>query len=135
MRNLDGVRVEVDIEDFLISDGLNQKQIRSEVIDELKRADIRLLSESEWRAIKGRPLILIQVTGQKIQENWKFYTYAINIRLIQDVLMLRDQQTEPLSASTWFYQMAGHGYIDDIRVRILEATQVFIDAFHSANPR
>jgi hypothetical protein len=135
MRNLDAVGVEIDLDTVLEKDGLNKNQIRADVTAELKNTGIRILSESEWRAITGRPLFLIQVTGQKIQENWKFYTYAIHIRLIQDVQLLRDPQAEPFSASTWFHQIAGHGYIDDIRIRILEATQVFTEAFRSANPR
>jgi len=135
LRNLNGVRIEVDIDALLINDGLNANQIRTDVAAELKRAGIRILSESEWRAISGRPLLLIQVPGKKIQENWKFYTYAINLQLLQDVQLVRDLQTEPLSASTWFYQLAGHGYIDDIRIRIIEVIEIFTNAFRTANPQ
>lgn len=135
LRNLEGVRIEINIDKFLISDGLNVNQIRAEVAAALKQSGIRILSESEWRSISGRPLLLIQVPGKKIQENWKFYTYAINLQLLQDVQVVRDLQIEPLSASTWFHQSAGHGYIDDIRIRIIEVIEIFTDAFRSANPR
>ena len=135
LRNLNGVRVEVDIDALLANDGLNANQIRTDVAAELKRAGIRILSESEWRSISGRPLLLIQVPGKKIQENWKFYTYAINLQLLQDVQLVRDLQIEPLSASTWFHQLAGHGYIDDIRVRIIEVIEIFTNAFRTANPQ
>ncbi len=134
LRGLAGVMVRVDINDILINDGLTKSRIRSDVELKLQEAGIKIFTDKEWRNTEGHPQLFIQVTGRKVHDdNWKFYTFAINIQLLQDVYIIRKNQTELHQASTWLIMRADRGYIGDIRLRIKELVDSFSTDFLSAN--
>ena len=133
LRGLSGVMVRVDINDILTKDGLTKSRIKSDVELKLQEAGIKILSDKEWRNAEGHPQLYVQVTASKVQDNWKFYTFAVNIQLLQDVYIIRKNQTELHQASTWLNMLSGHGYFGDIRLRIKELVESFSTDFLSAN--
>lgn len=133
LRGLSGVMVRIDINDILIKDGLTKGRIKSDVELKLQEAGIKIFTDREWRNTEGHPQLYIQITGSKVQDNWKFYTFAVNIQLLQDVYIIRKNQTELHQASTWLNMLSGHGYFGDIRLRIKELVESFSTDFLSAN--
>ncbi len=134
LRGLAGVMVVVEILPELKTDGLTRKQIYSDAETQLQKAGISVFLEKEWQTIQGRPYLHVEITGTKIQDNWKFYTYCIHVRLVQDVYLARTSGSEAFQASTWFSSQTGHGYLDDIRTRVKEIVSIFINAYFSVNP-
>lgn len=134
LRGLNGVMVEVEILTELMQDGLAKNQIQSDVMSQLQDAGIKVYSPKELKNIPGQPFIFIKITGAKIQDNWKFYTYSINVYLLQDAYLARDTQSDTYLVSTWFRGLTGHGYLDDIRVRVKEIISIFINTYLSVNP-
>ena len=134
LRGLEGVMVVVEILPDLKTDGLKRKQIYSDVEKQLQKAGILVFLEKQWQTIEGRPYLHIEIIGTKIQDNWKFYTYAINVQLFQDVYLARQTGSGSFQASTWFRNHTGHGYLDDIRTWVKEIINVFINAYFSVNP-
>ena len=133
LRGLSGVMVRIDINDTLIKDGLSKNRIKSDVELKLQEAGIKIFTDKQWRNTEGHPQLYIQVTGSKVQDNWKFYTFAVNIQLLQDVYIIRKNQTELHQASTWLNMLSGHGYFGDIRLRVKELVESFSTDFLSAN--
>ena len=133
LRGLKGLMVEVEIISELLADGLVRKQIQSDVVTQIKNADIKVYSQKQLQAIAGRPYLFIQISGKKIQDNWKFYTYSITVHLYQEAYLAREPQSIALQAATWFRGYTGHGYLDDIRVRVKEIVSIFVNTYLSVN--
>ena len=133
LRGLDGLMVEVEIITDLLADGLVKNQIQSDVTTLLKNADIKIYSQKELNAIAGRPYLFIEISGKKIQDNWKFYTYSITVHLYQETYLAREPQSIAFLAATWFRGYTGHGYLDDIRVRVKEIVSIFVNTYLSVN--
>jgi len=133
LRGLNGLMVEVEIISELLADGLIRKQIQSDVVTQLKNADIKVYSQNQLKTIAGRPSLFIQISGKKIQDNWKFYTYSITVHLYQEAYLAREPQSIALQAATWFRGYTGHGYLDDIRVRVKEIVSIFVNTYLSVN--
>jgi len=133
LRGLNGIMVEIDILTDLLADGLVKKQIQSDVATQLKNADIKLYSQKELNSIAGRPYLFIEISGKRIQDNWKFYTYSITVHLYQEVYLAREPQSIAFQAATWYRGYTGHGYLDDIRVRVKEIVSIFVNTYLSVN--
>lgn len=134
LQGLTGVLIRVEMNETLLSDGLSKIQIKSDVEKQLRNAGIRVLTEKEWRNAASHPQLYVEVNGSKVQDNWKFYTFAVNVHLMQDVYIVRNNQTVLHQASTWFNGTAGHGYFGDIRSRIKAMVEFFSSVFLSVNP-
>ena len=130
---LAGIRVEVQVDPSLTEEGLNAKQILADVESRLQREKIQVLSEEQWRTVDHHPLLRIRIDGARVQENWNFYTFAINIYLMQDVLLVRESETIRHQAATWFTSLAGCGYFGDIQTRVNELVDRFSTKFREAN--
>ncbi len=134
LRGLNGFMVEVEIITDLLGDGLVKTQIQSDVATQLKNAGIKVYSQKELNAIAGRPYLFIEISGKKIQDNWKFYTYSITVHLYQEAYLAREPQSVAFQAATWFRGYTGHGYLDDISVRVKEIISIFVNTYLSVNP-
>lgn len=124
-----GVRVKVDVDPSLSEEGLSAKQIQSDVESRLQRDNVPVLSEEQWRQVEHHPLLYLQIQGERVQENWKFYTFSIHIYLLQDVTLVRESGTIRHQAATWFTGIAGHGYFGDIQTRVNELVDRFTAKF------
>ena len=134
LRALPGVWVNLEITPTLVRDGLAHNQIKSDIESQLQEAGVRLLTEKECHSTIGQPKLLVRVRGTKVQENWNFYSFAINLYLIQDVYLARTDNSNSYQASTWYDTIAAHGYIGDIRTRIKEVIGSFSNDFQTVNP-
>ena len=130
---LPGVWVKAEISPALVKDGLAHHQVTSDIEAQLKETGVRLLTEKECRSTAGQPKLLVSVMGTKVQENWKFYTFAVNVHLYQDVYLARRDGSDSVQAATWQHTLAAHGYIGDIRTRITELIGAFIEDYQAAN--
>lgn len=133
LEGLQAVLVRIKSPADMAQDGLSVKRIKSEVEARLKKLGISILTDANWENAYGRPYIQVTINGSKIQDNWKFYTYSITLRLFQDVTLVRKPETGIIQASTWFHEVSGHGYLDDIRTRVIEAMELFAQDFNTAN--
>jgi len=133
LRGLAGVLINVDIDDILTSEGLSKRQIISDIDLILQQAGVKVLNDKQWRKTEGHPRLFVQIAGNKVQENWPFFTFAINIQLQQDVYISRSGQTELIQASTWFNMQSGYGYVGDIRLQIKEIVGTFAADYLAAN--
>jgi len=131
---LAGVWVKVEITPTLVKGGLARRQVKSDIESQLQEAGVRLLTEKESRSTVGQPKLLLQVKGTEVQENWKFYTFAVNLYLIQNVYLAPTEKTESYPASIWFKNIAAHGYLGDIQTRIKAVVNSFADDYKAANP-
>ena len=135
LRGLSGVLIKVDLAEEVKKDGLTQSQVSADVELALQQARIKILSQDKWQNTLGRPYLYVRIESAKVQDNWKFYTYAIQLHLIQDVSLFRANQSERLSASTWNSSIIGHGYLGDIRVHLKEVINRFASDYSTANPQ
>lgn len=135
LRGLSGVMVKIDIDDQLVRDGMSISLVRADIESRLEEAGIKVLREKDWLEAERHPQLYVVVNGSKVQDNWKFYTFAVNVHLMQDVYIMRGNQTELHPAATWFRSLSGHGYFGDIRIQIKEMIDSFTTAFLSVNKR
>jgi hypothetical protein len=133
LKGLAGVLIKIEADPQLVKDGLALNLIRTDIEIKLEEAAIDVLTDKAWRSSEGHPQLYVQVKGAKVQENWKFYTFTVNLYLLQDVYLIRNDQTERFQAATWFNAAAGHGYFGDIRTRIKELVEAFAVEFNTAN--
>jgi hypothetical protein len=134
MKGLTGVWIRVELNETLLSDGLSKIQIKSDVDSQLRSAGIQVFTEKQWRSAEGHPQLYVEINGSKVEDNWKFYTFAVNIHLMQDVYIVRNNQTVLHQASTWFNGTTGLGYIIDIRSHVKTMVEYFSSVFLSVNP-
>ena len=133
LRGLDGVMISVDIDELLIKEGLSKRQIIFDIELTLQQAGIKVLTDRQWRKTESHPRLFVQITGNKVQENWPFFTFAVNLQLQQDVYISRNGQTELHQAATWFNMKSGHGYRPDIQLQVKEMVGTFANDFTTAN--
>ena len=133
LRGLPGVLIRVELNKTLLDDGMQRRPLYLDVEERLRRADIKVYTEKQWRDAVGHPQLYIEVNASKVQDNWQFYTFSVNVHLMQDVYIVRDNQTALHQASIWFRASAGHGYFGDIRTRIAGMVEMFSTAYDEAN--
>ena len=133
LQGLPGVLLRVELNKTLLDDGMQKRPIYFEVEEKLREAGIQVYTEKQWRDAAGHPQLYIEVNASKVQDNWRFYTFSVNVHLMQDVYIVRDNQTALHQASTWFRASAGHGYFGDIRTRVIDMVEVFSAATIEAN--
>ena len=133
LRGLEGVLISVDIDELLIKEGLSKRQIIFDIELILQQAGIKVLTDRQWRKTESHPRLFVQITGNKVQENWPFFTFAINLQLQQDVYISRNGQTGLHQAATWFNMKSGHGYRPDIQLQVKEMVGTFANDFATAN--
>jgi hypothetical protein len=133
LRGLPGLLIRVELNKTLVGDGMQKRPIYMEVEDKLRETGIKIFTEKQWREAAGHPQLYIEVNASKVRDNWPFFTFSVNVHLMQDVYIMRDNQTALHQASIWFRSSAGHGYSRDIRARIIDMVEVFSAAYIEAN--
>ena len=133
LRGLPGLLIRVELNQTLQDDGMQKRPATVDVELKLREAGIAIFTEKQWREAPGHPQLYIEVNASKVQDNWRFYTFSVNVHLMQDVYIVRSNQTALHQASTWFRASAGHGYFGDIRTRIIDMVEAFSAAYREAN--
>jgi hypothetical protein len=135
-RGLDGVFVSVERLDPRIEENdLTAHQIRADVVSQVRKAGIRILSKKEWFDTEGSPYFYVNANILKLPETEE-YVYSVNISLKQTVYPARNPVEIP-GAATW--SIGGTvGITPNLRtIRDAVRAQVkeFIKVYLSVNPK
>ncbi len=136
LRGLSGVYVmpENPLEEDAIRGGLSQDNIRAEVEQKLRLAGIRVLSKEEWEQEQGRPYLQV---WPKVLKGGVLggYMYHITVEFKQYVSLVRSPSVQVFGA-TWSTEHMGYTpELRDIRDRMKDRIDKFIDAYLSVNPK
>ena len=119
--------------------GLSSGQVLRDMKRQLDRAGIPLISDSEYdrlKASKRYPLARIEVyvAAYELDEP-KLIIYSIKVEVRQAMLLIRKPVVK-MVASTWSKEQFGNTPdLDEVRGKLRELMDDFIDAYFSVNPR
>lgn len=138
LAGLAGIHVRVqDLDLDAERQGLTKAALQTQVELTLRRAGIRVLTVAEWLAAPGVPRLDLHVTTQPTQRG-DLYAYSIDLRLRQDVTLLRDPAIRS-EATTWFRGAMGtvgppSRLATWLRERVRDTVDEFINDYLAANP-
>ncbi|MBU0515353.1 MAG: hypothetical protein KJ621_11330 [Proteobacteria bacterium] len=136
LKGLPGVFLVVeDITPQAERDGLTRRLIRGDVAARLGRAGVKLLSRAQWVRTPGRPMLSVIVAAYK--SKFGFYGVYLSVRLRQVTLLQRDPAVATATA-TWssdFLVVVRSGQLSNIRRKLTELIDHFIQAYWAVNPR
>ena len=135
LRDLPGVSFVVeDLYADVEADGLSAARLRNDVEFALRRAGIRLLTESEWSATPGRPFLYIRVSTVKVGGRYAFH---LSMELFQHVRLERYRDIAPVQAPTWEAKeeigVIEAAQVRDIGSYVTDQLEEFIRAFREVN--
>jgi len=136
LRGLNGVYVmpENPLEEDAIKGGLSKDNIRTEVELKLRQAGIRVLSREEWEQESGRPYLQV---WPKVLKGGVLggYIYHITVEFKQYVTLFRSPSVQAFGA-TWSAECMGYTpELRDIRDKMNERVDLFINAYLGVNPK
>jgi hypothetical protein len=133
LQGIKGVHVLIEtVRPEIERDGLTHIQIQADVELKLRLAGLRVLSLEELSKEPGRPFLNVAVDIGK--ESSDEYIYNIELSLIQDVYLMRNNKLIP--CITW--HRAGLGRVSSLnRLRniIKHYVDIFVNAWLSVNPK
>lgn len=116
--------------------GLTKEQVQTDAELRLRKAGIRVLSETEWLKTPGGPYLYVRVNVMK-KEDSSLYAFSIYVALKQRVLTERNPKISSF-ATTWdtgSIGIVGENYLRDIRGSVADDVDEFINAFLAENPK
>lgn len=135
LRGLPGVAVVIEpLHPDTERDGLTQRQLLTEVEQQLKDAGIRVLTQEEWKNTPGAPYLYVNVAALK--KSYGLYAYAIEVCLNQLVTLIRNQQLQEF-AETWETRevgTVGKERLPTVRKSVAAHVAVFIRDYFAVNP-
>lgn len=137
LRGLPGVNVLVEaLTAEAERNGLTRAQIQTDVELRLRKAGIRVLSETERDETPGRPFLYVTVNARKARST-PLYAFSIHVALAQRVLLERDPQISSL-AETWSISstgIVGESHLRELtRSEIADRVDAFLNAYLAVNP-
>lgn len=135
-RGLSGVYVmpENPLDEDAIRGGLSQDAIRTDVELKLWQAGIRVLSREEWEQEPGKPYLQVWPRVLKGGVLGR-YIYHITVEFKQYVNLVRSPSVQVFGA-TWSTEHMGYTpELRDIREKLKERIDKFMDAYLSVNPK
>ncbi|MCU0594337.1 MAG: hypothetical protein MUC98_02580 [Desulfobacterota bacterium] len=136
LKGLSGVFVmpETPLEPDAVAGGLSHDAIRTDVELKLHQAGIRVLSGDEWEKTPGKPYL--QVWPRVLKGGvLGGYIYHITVEFKQHVSLVRTADIK-VFAATWSTEHMGYTPdLKDIRERMKERVDKFIEAYLSVNPK
>jgi hypothetical protein len=139
LRGLPGVHVLVEKLDADVEgDGLTKDQIQTDVELRLRQSRITVLTREVALRTPGSPALLVNVSTFKDRE-YPMYAYTISVGLLQEVLLVRKRAGQPITAETWrtagSIGRVGAAKVREVRKRVLDQVDEFINAYLAVNPR
>ncbi len=134
LRDLPGVYLAID--ERIEEGSLTKEQIQTDIELKLRMAGIKVLSHEEFLKAAGRPFLYINTHIIK-HETGKFYIFYTQVELYQGVYLVRKPKVETIGVVTWSTRhVLGLTYnLDDIRARVKDQVDSFINAYLSVNPK
>ena len=127
--------VQVLVEGFDENDknaGFDTRIFQTAMELKLRLAGIQVLTEKEWLAAPGSPLLYLNLNPHILRERGPIFPFAINLRLVQKIRLVRDPSIE-VSGATWSTSGVGYGGIPYIREYVKDHMDAFINAWLSVN--
>jgi hypothetical protein len=113
--------------------GFTKEQIQKDVEIKLKSIGIKVFALNEWLNAPGRPMLYINVNTHEFDK----YLYAYDIKFeLRQVVFLEANPSIKTMAVCWSTNMTGIaniGTLNSIRNNIGKMTDIFIEAYRSAN--
>jgi hypothetical protein len=143
LRGLAGVAVRVTgLKQEVERDGLSKAQLQTDVELRLRKAGIRVLTEDQWLIAPGQPTLSVIVALYKVSnpETINGYAKSVDVVLRQNVVLSRTPSTIVRGAITWQSTLmvgVSNSTVlqNDIRERVADVVDEFINAFLAANPK
>lgn len=134
LKGIRGVSVVVGpIKAEIESMGLTSRLIKATVQSKLRQAGISELTPEECLKTAGNPNLFVGVATRSLKGT-PWYYYTINVALIQDVYLAKDQNAGKFPGKTWTTEYYGATTdLDAIQQRVEEQIDKFIDAYRRAN--
>ena len=145
LRGIQGVKVEIVINDTARKIGLSKDQLRTDVELKLRKAGIKVLTENEKLNVPGKPYLVLNLaaleTGKK--RDTFGYAYFIELRLFQDTKLLKDVEVVSTTASgTWHtagllavVPLTAGLFQGEVRGNLADLTDKFINDYLAVNPK
>ena len=137
LRGLKGVQVVVEeLRPEIERAGLKKQQLQTDVELRLRKAGIRVLTRKERLKTPGTPLLYLNVNALTAVDN-KAVVFGISVELNQEVRLVRDPKII-VDATTWSTDSVGIADVNnirDIRRRVGDRVDVFINAYLAMNPK
>ncbi len=134
LRGLEGVAVVIELPGSETErGGLTANQLQTDVELRLRNAGIPVLRKEERTSTQGSPYLYVNahVRGTSLG----VYMFTIAVQLRQEVILKRNPSAEA-SVTTWEGRSMGHTYdSQDIRIRVGNRVDEFINDYLSENPR
>jgi len=117
--------------------GLTKRGLRQDIEKRLSRAGIKMLTDREYeknKSIRSYPLARLELiaTVHEIPDK-EINVYNVTVQ-VRQVVWLARKPTVNFVGTTWRHDEFGHGYgFQEIREKVNESVDSFIDAFLSAN--
>jgi hypothetical protein len=117
--------------------GLTKEMVKQDLESRLDKAKIKIVSAKESLfSVPGAPSLTVSVKVLETPcpgEESPRYTYTIDLRLIQGVVLARDEQIA-LHTDTWRANDFGQiDKLDDLRTKIKEIADEFAHSYKAAN--
>jgi hypothetical protein len=120
------------------ADGLKQTVIQTDVELRLRQAGIKVLTQTERLAAPGGPYLLIRADTLRIKSAPGLYAYSVIVELAQFIRLDHDPSIIA-RGTTWsptgVIGIVGSGELNQIRDRIKDQVDRFINAWLSVNPK
>ncbi len=135
LRGLQGVHVVIEsVNPKIKGDGLTKDRLRTDMEQKLRKAGIKVLSETENQMTPGRPYMYLNINILKYKY-FPAYIYNIRVEVVQDVYLVRlfDVRT---GGVTWSINTAGIApRLREIRTSIESLVDYFAKAYLSINQK
>ncbi len=131
LRGIKEVNVVIEsIEPEIQSLGLTQAQVKADVQEKLREANIAIAPDIE----RGRPAVYLYVQVMRPEKINRLF-YSISLSLLQNVVLERDHEVKT-NTDTWVARILGMSSgTEAIRSDIRSLLDQFIDDYHQANQK
>jgi hypothetical protein len=127
--------VQPNVQKYAAKFGLSGAQIRRDVEQKLRESGIRVVEGNDWLAIRGRPVLCVNVNTHETEKYW--YAYDIKLELRQLAVLEANPQVKTL-AGTWSISITGLANIGNlylIRQDVGGLMARFVGAYKMANKK